>query len=653
MMKKKNKGGPIRSSHILLLVTAFAALMVFFSCRSPRLAGPASDKVILITLDTTRADRLACYGYKNVETPHLDRIASEGVLFENALCQAPMTLPSHATMMTGLYPPNHGVRNNTGYVLREGMTTVAEILKEKGYKTGAAISAFVITSQFGIAQGFDSYDEDLEIPQVKIKWLERDAKRTIDAAMKWFETYKDEEKIFFWLHLYDPHAFYSPPEPFYSQYKGHLYDGEIAYTDWELGRFFQYLKSIEIYDEAFFVIAGDHGEGLGDHRENTHELLIYESTMKIPLIIKSNSIAGNQRVHATVSTTDIFPTIMQACHIKDFGKVDGASLFPLLKTPESDWEEEYYMESMAGNIVYGWSQLKGIRKGAWKYMDCPSPELYDLEKDPEEKENLFLVERDVAEQMQESLQTFEAGWPDEAFQKSAVKNLDQESIDKLMSLGYIGSPSAITDSSSKDPKDFVEIHDKIDRVALLFLAKKVEQGVKALSELLPLDRENKMILFYLGMAHHDLGKNDEAIDYLETLVALHPDHLQGYKRLADLYLDEEKWEELKDTIERALEFFPEEAEFHYKFALTFLYEQKVSDALSHLKEAIRLVPDHGAYYLLSSKCYLALGEKEKAIGEIEQAASVGFKNFSILFKDPAFLDIIDDPSLQKILQNNY
>ncbi len=651
----KNKGkGKVESRRILFIVALAGFFLLPTFCNPFRFFSPATHKIILITLDTTRADHLGCYRYEEIETPHLDKIASEGILFENAICQVPMTLPSHATIMTGLYPPNHGIRENTGYILRDEMKTIAEILKGEGYKTGAAISSFIISSTFFMNQGFESFDEQFDYAQAESVWsVERKAKDTVNRAIEWFEKNREEKKIFYWLHLYDPHASYQPPEPFLSKYKDHPYDGEIAYMDSEIGKFFDYLKSIGIYDDTLFIIAGDHGEGLGEHEERYHQLLIYESTMRIPLIIKSPHLQRNLKVHATVSTTDIFPTIMQACHIKEYGKVDGETLFPLLDSPQAKWKGEYYMESMAANILYNWSQLKGIRKGPWKYIDCPNPELYNLEDDRHEQNNLYLEEMEISNQLQESLRSFEASWVDGDFQRTAAKNLDEESLEKLMSLGYIGSPSSITEGSSKDPKEFWEIHRKISEATLLFNKKKLIEGVRLLNEVYPLDRENKLILFYLGKAHGELRLYEKAIDYLETLLSLYPDHLGGYKKLADIYMLKGNWKKLKETMEKAVTFFPEEAELHYKLALTLQMEKKPYEALDHLREAIRLLPDKGIYYLLSSRCYLTIGEKEKAIKEIERAAEIGFNDFSMIFNDPIFFEILDDPSMQKILKNSH
>ncbi|MEW5807144.1 MAG: sulfatase, partial [Acidobacteriota bacterium] len=388
----KGESSSLKRKHFLkqlsvVLLCAFLFLFPVPSCHPLKIK--PIEKIILITLDTTRADRLGCYGYKSIKTPNLDRIAAEGFLFENATCQVPMTLPSHATIMTGLYPPRHGVRNNTNFALGENAQTLAELLKQNGFKTGAAISSFMVHSKFGMAQGFDEFDQKFYImpfgePE---DWAERRAQETIDATIEWFGRNHNEEKFFYWLHLYDPHQKYDPPYPYADQYVNNPYDGEIAYMDAELGRFFEYLKRIKLYDKTLFLIIGDHGEAFGEHGEYEHQNLIYESTMRIPFIIKMPGANKPKRIEVPVSTVDMFSTVLDLANMKIEGNPDGSSLVPLMKWGGSKWTGIYYIETMAPNLIYGWSSLKGIRSLEWKFIESSRSELYNLSDDPGENEN--------------------------------------------------------------------------------------------------------------------------------------------------------------------------------------------------------------------------------------------------------------------------
>ena len=244
--------------------------------------------VFLITIDTLRADHLGCYGYEKIKTPNLDQLAQEGAKFENAIVQVPLTLPSHASILTGTYPFFHGIKDNAGYFLHDSMTTIAEVFQHYGYKTGAAIGAFVLDSKWGLDQGFELYDDQLD-PQdetkINLDIAERRGDRVLKSALKWLEQHKNE-KLFFWLHLYDPHTPYTPPQPFDSLYAERPYDGEIAFTDQLIGTFTSWLYDNHILEKSLLVIIGDHGEGLGDHQESTHGYFVYDSTLRVPLIIR-------------------------------------------------------------------------------------------------------------------------------------------------------------------------------------------------------------------------------------------------------------------------------------------------------------------------------------------------------------------------------
>ena len=370
---------------LLLVVVIVAGVWLLRQSGSP-LADVR--QIILISIDTCRADYLSCYGYKSKTTPNIDALAAEGILFENTISPVPLTLPSHSSMLTGTLPPYHAVHDNEGYQLSKSNLTLSEILGANGFVTDAIISAFVLDSRFGLDQGFHTYNDQFEEAHLAIDISERKGGETTGLALKWLEKQKGE-KSFLFLHYYDPHFDYVPPEPFASRFADSPYAGEVAYTDHCIGQVLGKLKELGLYESTLIIITSDHGEMLGAHGETGHGYFIYQNAIKVPLILKLPGRSKAQRVSDVVGIIDIVPTICSMLGIGVPDHVRGQDLSPYFwgKRPAGP-DRHLYCESMVPT-KYDANSLLGVVSNRFKYIQTTRPELYDLIKDPAESNNLF------------------------------------------------------------------------------------------------------------------------------------------------------------------------------------------------------------------------------------------------------------------------
>ncbi len=496
--------------------------------------------LLLVTVDTTRPDRLEPYGASDIATPNLLKLANDGALFENAVSVAPITLVAHTSMMTGLYPFHHGVRNNgTQYVPPE-VTTLAETLQQQGYSTGAFISAAVLDRRYGLDQGFDYYDDDLSTGRERQPRMvaDRPAGAVVDSAIDWIDQLDPDQKFFAWVHLYDPHARYFPPSPYREQYSSRLYDGEIAYMDAELGRLLEHQRIVGVADkdQAVVSVIGDHGESLGEHGESTHAILAYDSTLLIPWLLKVPGAPAGQRIVQSVGQVDLAPTLLSALGYRTAPDLPGRSLLPLVFGTADDSvvdETPYYSETYLPYYTYGWERLRTYRAGRWKYIDAPREELYDLKRDPRELSNLAGdtegVTHDLRRDLEELLATVEDA------DVEADLELDTESAEKLRSLGYLAVSSKQFEREQRpDPKDLVHLHVELERARTLLQSELFEVAASALRSLLEQDPENLSAMMELVAALDALGRIDEAIAVAEEAQRLDPEPQRTYIMLAKL-----------------------------------------------------------------------------------------------------------------------
>jgi len=431
--------------------------------------------VVLVSIDTLRADRLPAYGYRGVETPAIERLRRDGILFENAYTHSPLTLPAHASLLTGLLPPEHGVRNNIGYRLEEPHATLASLLRARGYATGAAVSAFVLRGATGIAHGFDHYDEVATARGAKaVGEVQRDGRETVAGALAWLRLHA-ERPFFLFVHLYEPHTPWTPPEAERSRY-GASYEGEVAAADAALGALLDGLSELGRYDDALVVLVSDHGEGLSDHGEQEHGILLYREALHVPLVVKlPRSARGGTRLEAPAGLRDVLPTVLAAVAVAAPAAAHGRDL--LAGAPAG--AAGVYGETYYPRIHLGWSELRSLIDGRYHLIDGPRPELYDLSRDPGEREDLLAARPQVAAAMRAALAASASD-----FQPPAPASPEER--ERLMSLGYLAAGAAPADTASAlpNPRDRIASYNEARAAFALVEAGRDEDAVRALGRVL-------------------------------------------------------------------------------------------------------------------------------------------------------------------------
>jgi arylsulfatase A-like enzyme/Flp pilus assembly protein TadD len=667
---------------LLLILTAFTALHA--AAQTP--AKPAPN-VVLITIDTLRADHLGCYGYKQIKTPNIDALAADGVRFERAFAVVPVTLPSHSSMLTGTYPMLSGMHDFSGNKLSPLQPTLATVLKQAGYQTGAVIGAAVLDSRFGLNQGFDFYYDHFEfsrLDEANLDEMERPGNVVADVALNWLE--KDwlaknalaknpQKKFFLWMHLYDPHFPYHPPEPYSREYAAQPYDGEIAFADEQVGRLLRFLKEKGIYQNTVIVLCGDHGESLGEHGEKTHGFFIYNATMHVPLIIRLPEQLPGQLPEKTVARTladpvslvDLMPTVLSAIGLQVPSQVQGRSLLPEIRpdpsAPEvqANRERTLYGETFLPRIHFNWSELRASENTKYHFIDAPRPELYDLAKDPGEVNNLFAEKKAVAEEMRSKLvgiiREYSAG--KELAEKTG---LDPALMERLKSLGYAGfsggsDPSsndpAISSRSLPDPKDRIAAYELIsdaiadsqhgryqESIEKLKSAMKTEpnsvpahylqglnyyhlkmftEAVDELQKTVQLSPDYALAFFNLGMAQAHAGLIDAAIATLQRTLQLDATNFEAAFNLGVAFIQKRQLEPAAEAFRQSITINPEFARGHRALGETLIYQNKLDEAISELRRAVELAPQESIMHESLAKALAAKGLTAEADEETRRA----------------------------------
>jgi arylsulfatase A-like enzyme len=441
-----------------LAVVAGAVLIALLTPASA--SGPPLSGVILITLDTTRADYLGPYGSSQAATPNLNHLASGAVVFEQAMTVAPLTLPAHCSLFTGLLPPRHGVRDNAG-ALASHHETLAARLQQQGFQTGAFVSSAILKADRGLAAGFESYDDRRASSRAAAGGLQRPANETVDAALTWLEG-RHKRPFFLWIHLYDPHAPYDPPEPFRTAYRDNPYAGEIAFADGQVGRLTAFLEARRLLDRTAVIVTADHGESLHEHGEAGHGIFLYQSVLHVPLIIRAPGLMA-RRVSAVTTIVDVMPTILDLTGAdRPAARLDGTSLMDLARGA-TDPDLDAFAESWYP-LQFGWIPLRSLRSGRFKLIAAPRPELYDLDRDPAEQHDLFRARPALGRALAQRLVEMERDAPPSA----GVAGLSpaRDIADRLAALGYIApAPSAASagHGSLPDPKDHIGEYNRLVR----------------------------------------------------------------------------------------------------------------------------------------------------------------------------------------------
>ena len=449
------------------LAAGIVAAVVVAVHRRPVDSGAADLNLLIITLDTTRADRLGPYGSTSVRTPNLDRLAREGVVFENTWSVAPLTLPAHASLFTGLLPAAHGVRENGGFTLAASQVTLAERLQREGFATAGFAASVVLDESSGMDQGFEAYVGGFRsrggMPRGPGR-LRRPADVVVGQTISWWLA-RRPARFFAWVHLYDAHAPYQPPEPFRSEYEGRPYDGAIAFVDQQIGVLLDFLDREGVLGRTLVAVVGDHGESLGEHGEQQHGLFLYESVLRVPLIIRAPrpGMAG-RRVSTLTRITDVMPTLQELLDVAPDRPVDGVSLVSLMTGRSRGGDLEAYAENTYPRSRFGWGELRAFRSGRYKVIATTRPELYDLERDPHEHHNLFDDRPGLASAMLTRLAALGAGASTSTPSPVAARG-DSDRLERLASLGYIdGHRPTLAEgmpSVAPDPKDKVHEYNRL------------------------------------------------------------------------------------------------------------------------------------------------------------------------------------------------
>jgi arylsulfatase A-like enzyme/Flp pilus assembly protein TadD len=597
-------------------LTAAALLLMTFSasCQKGKSINAEGLNLLVVTLDTMRADRIGAYGYEAAKTPHLDDLARRGVRFESVYTPVPLTLPAHCSIFTGRYPLGHRVRDNGTFFLGESETTLAEMMKAGGFDTYAVIASFVLLSKFGLDQGFSVYDDSLNAGELLHNFYSEIA---ADAVYKKFARWlakRGQEKFFAWVHLYDPHAPYDPPDDFRrGDSLSDLYDGEVAYADAYVGKIIEDLEERKMLENTLVVIVGDHGEAFGEHREYGHSVFCYEENLRVPLIFyNARLFPEGLTVKDRISLIDILPTLLEIYGMDVPPSVQGKSFAPLLKSDGEKKERFYYLESMYGKESLGWAPLTGIIDGPYKYISLPDPELYDLSSDPREKNNLFSQKEETARSLDEKLKRCVLEYSESG--DESRRELTAEDRRRLDSLGYISSFSEKR-GKALDPKKgimlqerFNEVNDEIERGNL-------EGAEKELRSIATGNPEIKMPQYYELLAKVYELKSDPlgVIDTWKEAVDVFPGNSQFKATLGFKLFQSGRWEEAEKLGRRIVEV---DARSSQGFILLGSIEEErhnSPEALQYFEKAAALEPNNVQLKISLARSLAGIGEQEKAL----------------------------------------
>lgn len=587
-----------------------------------RYRSPPPMNVLVITLDTTRADRLGCYGYNEALTPAMDSIARDGVLFERAYATAPLTLPSHASLFAGLYSPEHGIATNGRGKYSAPNLLLSDVLAAADYETAAFVASFVLDARFGLNRGFQVYDDQIRDTTHKgdILHRERNGAAVVDSALRWLRT-RPASPFYCWVHLYDPHFPYqSHPAEFGEQFRDRPYDAEIAYVDLQVARLLTQLKESSLESNTIVVIVGDHGEGLGDHIEENHGYTLYNSTQHVPLIIKCPGVAVPRHRHMLpVSLVDVLPTICDLLGQPVPEKISGRSLVDALhgKPMESI---DCYSATDDPFLHEGWSPLRSLTTERWKYIRTTKPELFDLLNDPQEKHNLAVSNVPQLEAMELSLTQMEHRM---IAQESSNVQLSERELRILQSLGYVGQsdpdqPVPTSDSPLPDIKDMLQ-YDVDARTAFnMMQAGQLDQAITSLQDIVSRSPGHAASRFFLGQALEMKGDIPGAIKSYEQALQIKPDHMDALIRLGAAHGSSGRLLQAIGYFEQALKFNPESVSARLNLGRAQLYEGQFQNAAVNLDFALELDPELPGARLMLCEALRKAGRGEEAIPHLNE-----------------------------------
>ena len=604
----------------LAVIVAAALLLPACRAREPVRRDP-SQNILLITIDTLRADAIGASGNQVVSTPWIDRLAAGGVRFSAAHASTVVTLPSHANILSGLYPFRHGVRENAGFRFPARVDTMATLLKARGFRTAAFVSAFPLDARFGLTRGFDVYDD--RFPKgdgnVAFRVAERRGSDTVAAALKWIAATPVDTPWFVWVHLYEPHFPYAPPEPYATRYRDAPYLGEVSAADAALAPLLQPIVDGQSGRPTFVILTGDHGESLGEHGEMTHGLFAYEGTLRVPLVFHQPRLFSPGVVADPVRHVDILPTVLDAIGAPRPAALDGRSLLEpgggASATPAAT-----YFESLSASINRGWAPLYGVSRGSLKYIDLPIPELYDLATDATESHDLARSRPTEVRELQRLLAGLRA---DDRPASPARENA--ETREQLRSLGYLAGTAAAAKArytEADDPKRLIEIDREIEEVVSRYQRGDL-RGAIALGERVATERPDMPLsLVHLAFLYNEAGDHARAVAAIRRALELNP-AAQDVAALAGAYLTEAGRPD--EAITRLAPYIREpqpDVDVLIAYGVALASVKRSRDALDIFAQAHSLDPGNGLPLVNIATVHLMGGDRERASAAFEEALRI-------------------------------
>jgi len=635
----------LASSFLLFLPIAFSTVAAQRPKAPTRRTPPQYPNVIVITLDTTRADRMGFLGSKRGLTPNLDAMAQQGVVFTRAYSHVPLTTASHTTIFTGTYPQFNHV-NDFGVPLSPKLPYLPDLLHQHGYQTGAFVGSLILDPQDGTApgfdRGFDVYDAGFHLRRRgadRYQTVERRAEVVVSHALAWLSQVANKP-VFLWVHLYDAHDPYDPPSPYKERFASQPYDGEIAYADACVGKLLDALRKHGLYDETLIAVIADHGESLGAHGENTHGVFLYDETLHVPLLIKLplNRAAG-KRIETRAGLVDVAPTILGAAGITPPAEMQGQSLLESIKasgytnagsstivsslTAGSQEDRPTYAETDYPHRAFGWSALRALRAGKYLYVQAPEQELYDQTNDPGETRNVAESSKAVAGTLASQLVDFRNKTSQTLI---SLAKPDPEQMQKLQALGYVSSDTNPAQDqkmlSGIDPKVRIEISNLLHAAMFDVEDARYEQAIPLLERALAAQPDMPVANLQYGLAQARLNHFDKAISPLRKAVTLQPDNGMGHYELGLALFQTGDWKAAAPEFEAAVARAPRWADAHFSLAAVYARIERVPDAMTELDSTLGISPDHYRANLLRGRILALQGNPLGALGNLEKATKV-------------------------------
>jgi choline-sulfatase len=640
------------------LLVLFIGLPIYLATGQQNTPKPS---VLLITIDTLRADRLGCYGYAGAQTPAIDHLAAEGIQFMNAVSHVPLTRPSHTSIFSGLNPFETGVHDNIAPTLDKKIPLLAEAFQKQGYKTAAFVASFVINSQSGLNRGFDVYEDQFDLENQPTQFalnLEKRGGEVYEEFASWFNQNK-RKSYFAWVHLYDPHFPYEPPKPYLQRFQNHPYDGEVAYSDEVISRIVKLIDS-----NTLLILTSDHGESLGDHGEGAHSYYIYDATLHVPMIFHwPQKLPSGKKINMQARLIDLYPTILDLLQIPIPKPVTGISLKPWLMNPEKEDPLHYsYCETLTPWLHFGWSPLQGVRAGGWKYIDAPRSELYQLTVDPGELKNTIQKEGAKAKQLKQWLIDSKALGVTVNSAANATQELDPEMLEKLASLGYAGVPSVPATPAGKlaDPKDKLadfKLFNQLIREGIEdFQTEKYAQAAAKFQQLRDKKVPSFEVYYYLGRSQLRLKSYDRARTELKLAIQKLPFFLPAYNDLAEafeatgdlkkaeeallagltivpnspilvqplawFYQKQKNYGAAEKLLIAELKDHPDDLESRFRLSAIYRDTNRSDLALAQLKEIVSRKPDQPEAYNQMGMLYGGKNQLKDALQQFQKAAAL-------------------------------